>query len=447
MKYIFLFFTSFILSNTLLFSQELKGDRTLAWQVDLTESGDYDLAFDYAKDACLESVHIAITWSGLEPESGTFNPEVTAGILDVINIYYPIRDAQLELQIAVTNTTAKEVPSDLIDTPFDDPELINRFKIAVDTILTHLPDVDIAAINIGNESDILFGTDEGQYNAFKTFLDSVAPYTKTRYTELYGTTINVGTTLTFDGLTGEEKSDFCQNLNENLDIVSVTYYPLNSDFTMEDPEIVEEDFDALVEIYDNEEQPIYFVECGYSSSETCNSSEVQQAEFYSEVFAAWDKHYDNVKYLTIFKSSDWSHEAVETFGEYYGIDDPIFLEYLRTLGVRTWNGDGENKLAYEFILCELAAREWCAVDCALTSVLENSDKNELKIYPNPSSEFIKIENAPINSTHIVYSLSGNVVITEFNENIINLSTLEPGIYILETNVNHLVVSHKKFIKR
>lgn len=50
---------------------------------------------------------------------------------------------------------------------------------------------------------------------------------------------------------------------------------------------------------------------------------------------AWDTYYDNIKYLTIFKITDWSADMIDYFENYYGVGDNIFLEYLATQGIRT----------------------------------------------------------------------------------------------------------------
>ncbi|NOQ71061.1 MAG: T9SS type A sorting domain-containing protein [Crocinitomix sp.] len=427
-------------------AQLAKGDRVLAWQVDVAENDDYDIAFGFAEDACQESTHLALSWSALEPDDGVFDPAYIASPLDIINIYYPLKAVQLELQIAVTNTTNKEVPADLAAVPFDSPEMIERFKIALDTIFEHIPDVDLAALNIGNESDILFGTDESQYNAFKTFLDAIVPYAKTTYFDLHGTELKVGTALTLSGLTNPDLSAYCQILNEGLDIVTVTYYPLGPAFTMEHPSVVEGNFDELVAHYPSVDQPIYFAECGYSSSETCLSSEALQAEFYTAVFEAWDKHYDNIKYLTIFKSTDWSNADVEFLSEYYGIDDPIFLEYLRTLGVRTWDGDGTNKLAYEFILCELKARDWCAVDCALTEVQSLTSPSAVRLFPNPASDRVSIQSEIEIAEINIYNSLGEAIITT-NDSDIEVNTLPAGIYFVYITFADHSFTNLKFTKQ
>ena len=140
-------------------SQAPKGDRTLAWQVDLPQSGNYDTAFSFAQTACMESIHLFFRWNDLEPDTGSFDPVFMASFLDVVNIYYPATGTEVELQFAITNTVAEELPSELTGLPLDDPLVISSFNRALDTLFAHIPAVTLSALNIGNESDIVFGTD------------------------------------------------------------------------------------------------------------------------------------------------------------------------------------------------------------------------------------------------------------------------------------------------
>jgi hypothetical protein len=415
-----------------LFAQLPKGDRTLAWITEPAEGEEFIEAFNYGQDACMESVHHFFKWNDLETDAGEYDAEFIAGNLDVVNLFYPMFDMKVELTIAMTNTVAKETPEDLMDVPFDDPDLINRFKVFMDTVLVHLPDVELAVINIGNESDILFNTDEEQYLAFKVFLDSIIPYTKMRYNELYGKEVNMGVTMTLEGMTSPDRGPLCAILNENTDVISTTYYPLGPAFVMNDPTIVFEDFQHLVDAYDTD-QPIYFSECGYASSETCNSNEIKQAQFYSNMFAAWDLHADRIKYMTIFKLTDWSSEFADELGEYYGLDHPAFLEYLRTLGVREY--DGTFKLAYDFILCELEARDWCDLECPLTEIAE-MEESTILFYPQPAQDVITI-NLPENQLKEVRIISptGQVILKSQSTNI-SLAKIPKGLYLIQIEENN-----------
>lgn len=443
MKKYFSFLLLFLSFQT--FTQSPKGDRTIAWLVDMTENNNYDSAFHYALNGCMESSFTAINWSTIEPINGNFNSSLIAGYLDVMNIYYPAYGIPVALQIAPINTTTKETPADLLSISFDSPLMINRFKVFLDTLFSHLPNLELSQLNIGNESDIFMGTNALDYGAYKTFLDSVIPYAKQLYQNLHGTDLKVGTTLTFSGLNSPSTDVLCQNLNANLDIVSVTYYPLNANFTMKNPSVVPQDFASLVAHYPDTSQPIYFAECGYSSSATCNSSEQLQSEFFTTVFQTWDLYSDNIKYLTIFKSTDWSQQAVDQLGLYYGISDPVFLEYLRTLGVRTYAGNGMNKPAYETILCELALRDWCNVTCAVNGIEENKTEVTFHIYPNPFNEMLQIDlNSGVTSIELINPMGE--VILKTTEIIMEVSSLTHGFYTARITMADGRIYREKLLK-
>ena len=45
------------------YAQLPKGDRVLAWQVDMSENNLFDSAYSYAQAACIESIHFAFSWN------------------------------------------------------------------------------------------------------------------------------------------------------------------------------------------------------------------------------------------------------------------------------------------------------------------------------------------------------------------------------------------------
>ncbi len=440
--------TIFLLLSLLTFNsyaQLPKGDRIFAWQVDMAQNNNYDSAYAYAQTGCMESIHLFFTWSSIEVSNGNFDASYMANTLDILDIYHPAYGNKAELQIATVNTVAKETPSDLLAVDFDNPIMINRFKGFLDTLFTHIPNLELSALNIGNEADIYWGTDATKYSQYKMFLDSVIPYAKQLYFNLHGTDLKVGTTFTFDGLTSASTSALCQTVNDSLDITALTYYPLNPDFTMESPSIVSSDFANLVSIYSDTLQPIYFAECGYASSDSCNSSNTQQAQFFQNVFTAWDTYYDNIKYITIFKTTDWSQQEVNDFAIYYGISDNIFLEYLRTLGVRTWDNDGINKPAYETILCELNARGWCSVNCITTGVNEQVKNQFVSVYPNPTNGLINIDTEKTITQVKIHNNIGKLILVSTKSNF-EISNLTNGIYYITIEFETGEIERKKLIK-
>jgi hypothetical protein len=428
------------------YAQLPKGDRILAWQVDMAQNNNYDSAYAYAQTGCMESIHLTFAWSSIEPSSGNFDTNYISNVLDIADIYYPAYGTKVELQIPTMNTNVKVTPTDLVSTDFDDIIMINRFKTLLDTLFTHIPNVQLSALNIGNESDIYMGSDANQYSQYSTFLDSIVPYAKQLYFNLHGTDLKVGTTFTYDGLVGTSTSSLCQAVNNGLDIIALTYYPLNPGFTMESPLVVNSDFSSLVGIYSDTLQPIYFTECGYASSDSCNSSDALQAQFFQNVFTSWDTYYDNIKYLTLFKTTDWSQQEVNDLGLFYGITDIKFLEYLRTLGVRTWDNDGTNKPAYETILCELNARGWCPVNCNITGIDEKFNINTVRIYPNPTNGLINIDTEKLIKQVKIYNSIGKLSFVSDNK-IFNINALSNGIYYLSVQFETGEIERKKLIKK
>ena len=132
--------------------------------------------------------------------------------------------------------------------------------------------------------------------------------------------------------------------------------------------------------------------------------------------------------LLSFKTTDWSSETVEELGEYYGLEDEAFLEYLRTLGVRTWPGEGENKQAYERILCELHVRDWCAVTCASLEIEGNEIERPFSATIQPNTNLLMVNGPEFQSWELL-NLSGQVVMNADTkwEPAVHLSN---GVYLL-----------------
>lgn len=442
----FKFVLIFLFISSLTYSQLSKGNRQLAYQVDLAENGNYDSAIMYAKDACMESVHLFFTWNNLQTDTNSFNQSFVTSYLDLINLYHPLVGLKAELQMATINTVSKSVPVGLDTINFSSPTMIRHFKEALDTVFAHIPDLELSALNIGNEADIYWGIDSVKYVDYSIFIDSISAYAKQKYNALHGQDLKVGVTLTHHGLIAPTISNYCKIINSKTDIISTTYYPLENNFTMKPTSVVATDFGDLVNEYPDTTKPIYFAECGYSSSDICNSSESQQAQFYEEVFDSWDTYQANIKYLTIFKTNDWSHSEVAALVPYYGITDTTFYEYLRTLGVRTYPGNGENKLAYETIKCELNARNWCSTSCnQSTNIHEEINKSTFNIYPNPFIDEVKISaNHSILKAELI-NLTGKVIHSnskKFN----HLGHLNSGIYFVRVYFIDGTFQEKKLIK-
>lgn len=72
--------------------------------------------------------------------------------------------------------------------------------------------------------------------------------------------------------------------------------------------------------------------------------------------------------------------------------------------------------------------------------------NAFEVYPNPASSLLYISTDDVVETMAVYSLDGKLVV-ESNENKVDVSNLQNGLYIIKVTTDQNEVGTKKFIKR
>lgn len=413
--------------NTLAMAQPADG-RELGFAVSTAQDGDLAAAIGRAQAACMSTIHISIGWKELHPDTVTWNADVLEN-LDLINLYFAALGVKVELQIGPVNTVVDQLPIELVGLPYDDPRVIRDMQRTVDTVFAHLPDVELAALNISNESDAYWGTNLITYTQFGNMMQTIVPYAKAHYQTSHGDTLSVGTTFTWFGLTDPQTASLCQIANAYSDHISVTYYPILNDFTVKPPSAVIQDLALLVTMQSGP-QPIRLAEIGCPSSTTCVSSEAIQAQFVEAAFTAWDQHMDRIPYMGWFLLTDWDSATVDTLGTYYGISDPVFLEYLRTLGLRTWQDSGMDKLAYPTLLCELQARNFCATNCV--NAVAEEEMEQMLIFPNPASGKIRISGIAIKDGDPVQFISmqgRRVSILPFAAEM-DVSMFAPGAYMV-----------------
>ena len=423
----------FLLQSSLGFSQTM-GNRMIGMHPAPSQNGNYDSAIYYAQNACVKVVNMLCTWSSLETKPKVYDNY----LLSIANAYYPVKGLKVSLNIAPVNTNILEVPTDLKSVTFSDTLMIHRFERLIDFVFKQIPAIDLYSLNIGNEYDISFGTNGALWNQYKVFYDSVKTYIKNSHPNL-----NVGTTITWAGITDAATKSFAHLLNQNSDIISTTYYGLNSDFTVKQPAQIPTDFAAAVTEYPS--TPIYFQECGYPSSDTCKSTEALQSQFIFYVFNTWDFYETQIPYISFLNETDLSQAAVDTLAKYYNFNNSTWKEYLRSLGLRTYPGNGKSKQAYDMLVYLAKARSACDP----TGIGPEPKQSHAFIYPNPFSNDPKlilpdawmIEEQvnviiydPLGKKHMVSEFKKNLGTTEID---LPASSFGPGIYFYEvTGKNH-----------
>jgi hypothetical protein len=405
------------------------------------ESFTYDSCFALGTSLGMSVVGLFQNWDSIETAPNTFD----LSILDIANIYYPAYNMPLKLTITPIHTNNLEVPSDLTSTAFNNPVLISRFKTLLDSLKAHIPNVTLSSLVIGSEHDVYMGTNATLWSQYTTFYDSVSVYAKTLWPGL-----KVASELTFSGI--NTYNTFAQALNTNSDYIGISYYPLNNDFTVKPVSTIPTDFATLVGLYPS--KPLYFYQYGYPSSPTCNSSESQQAQFISQTFTTWDTYASNVKMINFTWLHDLDTAAVNYYGTYYGITDTIFLEFLRTIGLRTWNEKGADKASFTELKCQAKLRGYNNLNINCTTSVEDINSNEnnsIILFPNPVQSFLNIETTfdLKNANITIYNALGQVAkrISNINDRHISIEMADMmnGVFFVDIQNDHSRVNSKFII--
>ncbi|MGK7394994.1 MAG: hypothetical protein ACNS62_10490 [Candidatus Cyclobacteriaceae bacterium M3_2C_046] len=325
-----------------------KGPRKLGIHITESKNGDYDQNFQDALNAGMDVVPLTFYWTTLENDQG-YDFE----LLDIMNAYFPYFDVPVSLNISPVAAIDKDIPADLQTRKFNDPVLIDRFLQLLDSIHQRIPAVKINNLLLGNEVDLYLNQDPAYWPEFKVFYDSALFKAK----KLWGNQLRVGVEITLGSLT-QIQVDPARQLNQHSDLVAFTYYPLESDFTMQPPQVVFDDLQKVVDLYPD--RLLFLEECGYASSPVCNASVEAQQEFVENIFKFWDQYPYQLLYVGFLWLNDLPQSSVDFFVNDYGMHgqnhQQAFAAYLKTCGLR--NYDGTAKPAFEMLQINAHLRGW-----------------------------------------------------------------------------------------
>jgi hypothetical protein len=327
-----------------------KGSRQVGIHITQAELNNYDTEFLRAKSAGIDVVPLTLPWGSLETGTGfdfTF--------LEIINLYYPAYHTKVALNITPIYAVSRSLPPDLLDNPFDDPLVISRFTALLDSIHQKLPDTQINNFTIGLEVDLYLISHPSEWDSYKTlYTHAVA-----RVKQLWGNSMPVGVETTWSAAVHDARNNII-NLNEPSDMMVLSYYPNQSDFTVKPPKQVHEDIEAVIELYPD--IPVFIIECGYQTSAACNSSYEKQKQFIVEMFRLWDKHNEKINFMGFLWLTDLSDANTDKYVEDYGMSGfphlNAFKGYLQTTGLRTYPGTGTDKPGFKQLKSELKKRGW-----------------------------------------------------------------------------------------
>ncbi len=309
----------------------VQGLRVLGMDVkEITSVVPYASAYQQAMDMGVREVSVSLDWVSFEDVTGNYIDPFN--ILLAIESFYPLQVGDTTLVLRPLDTPGPRLPTDLAGLLYDDPAVITAFEDFLFDLHKKLPNLNasgkLTRIQVGNEIDAYLGSDAAKWAQWQTFFNAA----KAKIESLWGTGVEVGSVVQYSVLDDASKRALYLNFLTSMDSATLTYYPLQSDFTMRPPATVAVDFAFIVNTIPN--KAIVFQECGYPSASINNSSELLQADFITAVFDGW----------------------VSDFGMAGNQNENAFRGYLGTLGFS--NNDSSEKLALQRIKDELAKRSW-----------------------------------------------------------------------------------------
>ena len=249
-----------------------KGNRLI--EIDINEAADNDFAaaFNRGQSVGMDSVSLSIDWNLIDigsdqsttPPTPIYQTDPGLNFLAIANSCYPNSGTMVSLTLRPIKTLAKITPPGFEGIPFDDPALIDRFKATLDFVFDQIPDLMLTSLIIGSEVDLYLSTDQSRQSEYLTFYQQVSDYARAAYSLKYPSraALKVAVEVTRDGLLDMQTRNFYRQLNSSSDVIGVSYYPLQGGL-VQDPDIVDSDFQALTDLYPG--TVLFFYQLGYPS--------------------------------------------------------------------------------------------------------------------------------------------------------------------------------------
>jgi hypothetical protein len=262
--------------------------------------------------AGVDVYELSLYWSLLEPQPGVVDTSLLAQFLAILDRV----DLIPYLGIQTIDTVRLAMPPDLVDPAdparlapglsFDDPALLARWGAVLDAAVPLLAGQGGFFLSVGNEVDPWLAAHPDQVEPFLRFVD----FSRERVQAL-APQMGVGVTIVAGDVAG---------------LVSAAG-----------------------------DLPVLLQEVGYPSGtlpEPSNGSSVElQRQFVAALFEAVSAQ-PQIRMVSFLQLSDWPEAACDYFLGYYGSSDPVFREYLCSLGLYTYAEQA--KPAYAEFLAGLA---------------------------------------------------------------------------------------------
>jgi hypothetical protein len=339
-----------------------KGQRRFGLELsDSADSGAWNgpLLDELAADA----VTWEMRWNQLESAPGEYaGPE--AAVLSAVGPNLPGTGLALNLTVSAISGTKLTLPADLLAAinagtlRMNDDAVVDRYKALLDRVHTELGSAALVSLQIGHEVDLMFPVrpDINFWVDFQVFYYLVTQHAKS----LWGSTLKVGLTATHIGLTDTPQRWLMEYLNSTSDIIALTYFPHNANFTVPDPTTL--DIGGMFQsiLNSNGSKPIYVQATAYPTLEGALGTQMKQSQFMYAFFEAWDQHAALIPFVSFFRLHDPDVTAVQRIILGSGLDaqNSSLISNLFSLGLRERAGDGKHKPAYDSLRNLAFERGW-----------------------------------------------------------------------------------------
>ena len=236
--------------------------------------------------------------------------------------------------LRIIDTVARDVPSDLRNTDWSDSRMRDRGFALADMVAPLFKD-RVRWLSLGYEVDSYLQKHPAEAEHFTEFFAAL----KARFRKLLPS-VEISSTATFSGIAAFR--DQLRGLNDELDFLSLTYCPLNADFTVRDPAGVPGDFAQMKQVAGT--RKIVLQEIGYPTAPATGGSEEKQAEFYRLSFREINRQPEKFAAVNFMNLADLSAGSARQFADFYSYHTPAFEGVLQTMGL--FNQQGEAKEAW-----------------------------------------------------------------------------------------------------
>jgi hypothetical protein len=288
-----------------------------------------------AKENGVQVVHTYLQWSEIEPTPG----ERLWEWQDFLMGYRFQEGFEVSLVVNVIHTAVRgSIPEDLEDRAFDDPEFIERFISFILDLLDRYP---VTYLSIGNEVNDYFINHRDEIPAYQTFFQEVKEAIEEEHPE-----VKVAMTFAYHDAERDNALDIIEQLNLG-DFLPFTLYIYSPGFKFDrDPAELETYFDRMLNLA--EERPVAVVEIGWSTADSLEGSQADQADFLRQAFHLLAVHREKVEFLAWFALHDHKPENTYESALSFIPNRPdlaededfmtIFVDFLNYLGLREMDG-------------------------------------------------------------------------------------------------------------